>query len=529
MWNEPERAAAQKQRSIHNPSTGEEIGVLKENTVQELCAAVDAARKAQKEWATVSVKQRARHIRCMRDFIAAHADPLSDVVSKSTGKTRVDALSAEVLPSALAASYYARIAPRVHAPRKLERGSILFFNKSSYTTRVPFGVIGIISPWNYPFSIPFHEVVMGLLSGNGVILKVATQTQLVGEAIADVVKAGGLPEGLFRLVHLPGPAAGDAMLQAGVNKLFFTGSTAVGRELMAKAAKHLVPVVLELGGNDAMIVLDDAHAERAAGGAIWAGLSNAGQSCAGVERIYVCPKIYDSFVTALTRQVSALRVGPDMAFDVDIGSITQEQQKQKVQALVRDALSEGATVTCRRDAPDRDGAIYHPVLVLENVNGSMRIMREEVFGPVLAIQKVRDEEEAIARANASEFGLTASVWSRRTRHARAVAERLEAGAVTLNDHLMSHGMAETPWGGFKNSGIGRSHGEIGFLEMTQPRVIISDMMHSMPRNMWWHPHNQRVYTGLKAALDVLYGRGLFKRVASVFRVVKLFMRSFTRG
>jgi succinate-semialdehyde dehydrogenase/glutarate-semialdehyde dehydrogenase len=192
-------------------------------------------------------------------------------------------------------------------------------------------------------------------------------------------------------------------------------------------------------------------------------------------------------------------------------------------------VAKGAIVSCRKDTAGNNGGIFSPVLVLEKVNASMLVMTEEVFGPVLALEKVRDDEEAIAKANASAYGLSASVWSAHPRHARRVAERLEAGTVTINDHLMSHGTAETPWGGFKASGIGRSHGEIGFFEMTQPREVIYDRLHRMPRNMWWYPHGKNVYEGLKSALTFMYGRGLFKRAASLVRLTRLFTRSFRRA
>ena len=421
------------------------------------------------------------------------------------------------------ASYYARIARRLLAPRTLDRSSILFFNKVSRLTRVPFGLIGIISPWNYPFAIPLHEVIPALLAGNGVLLKVATQVQPVGDAIAEVVKAAGFPPGLFHLAHLPGAAAADAMLAAGVDKIFFTGSTATGRAVMARAAERLVPVVLELGGNDPMIVLDDANVERAAAGCLWAGLSNAGQSCAAVERVYVEAGAYDAFRDALVRRVQRLRAGPDREFDVEVGSLTSAEQKRKVEAVVSDAVRKGARIIARAGIST---GLFHPLMVLEDADSSMDAMCEEVFGPLIALQRVRDDAEAIARANDSRYGLTASVWSRNRRRARRVAESLRAGSVTLNDHLMSHGMAETPWGGFGESGIGRSHGELGFDEMTQPRVIVDDRMHRAPRNMWWYPHDRSVYEGLKGAMVALHGRGLGHRLAGLGRLVRTFLRSF---
>jgi succinate-semialdehyde dehydrogenase/glutarate-semialdehyde dehydrogenase len=513
-------------KDLVEPATGRRLAALKEHDPDHVKEKVRTAREAQKAWAETPLRERQAHAREIGRGIVERADLFAQIISRSTGKTRMDALSSDVFPGAIMASHYARIAPRVLNARVLGRSSPLFFNKVSRLTRVPFGVIGIISPWNYPITIPLHEVIPALLSGNAVVLKVATQVQPVGEAIAEVVKAAGFPDGLFALVHLPGAAAGDAMLAAGIDKLFFAGSTATGRELMAKAARRLVPVVLELGGNDAMIVLDDANLDRAAAGALWAGMSNAGQSCAGVERVYVQEGAWDGFRRRLVDRVSRLRVGPDRDFDVDVGSLISTEQKKKVEGILRDALKKGARIVAQTGS---SSGLFHPVTVLEGADSTMTAMREEVFGPIIALQKVRDESEAVARANDSEYGLSASVWSGNRRRARRVAARLRAGAVMLNDHMMSHGMAETPWGGFGQSGIGRSHGTLGFEEMTQPRVIVDDLLHRAPRNMWWYPHDRSVYEGLKGAMIALHGRGLFRRLGGLGRLARTFMRSFRTG
>jgi acyl-CoA reductase-like NAD-dependent aldehyde dehydrogenase len=520
------RPRARGPAGLLEPATGRRLAALKVESASAVRDAVRAARKAQEAWAGTSIRERQARVRALGREIAARVDELSEVVSRSTGKTRMDALSTDVFPGALMASYYARIAPRMLAPRRLGRSSILFFNKVSTLTRVPFGVIGIISPYNYPLGIPLHEVIPGLLAGNGVVLKVATQVQPVGDAIAALVKAAGFPPGLFSLVHVPGSQAGDAFLEAGVDKLFFTGSTETGRELMARAGRRLVPVVMELGGADPMIVLEDANLDRAAAGALWAGMSNAGQSCAGVQRVFVAAGAWDEFRRRLAVQAEKLRVGPDVDFDVEVGSLVSEGQKRLVQAALKDAVRKGARVLAQAGPST---GLFLPVTVIENVDRSMTAMCEEVFGPVIALEKVRDEQEAVRRANDSQYGLSASVWSRNRRRARRVAGRLRAGAVTINDHLMSHGMAETPWGGFGESGIGRSHGELGFDEMTQPRVIVDDLLHRAPRNMWWYPHDRSVYQGLKGSIEALYGRGMLRRLAGMGRLVRTFTRTFTRG
>ncbi|HUX13328.1 MAG TPA: aldehyde dehydrogenase family protein, partial [Spirochaetia bacterium] len=430
-------------------------------------------------------------------------------------------LSTEVLPAALAINHYARAVGREISPKRSARSSILFFNKKTVIRREPLGVVGIISPWNYPFGIPIHEVITALLSGNGVVLKVATQAQPVGELIAEMIEQSGFPRGLFQLVHLPGKVAGSAFLNSGIAKLFFTGSTEVGKLLMEEAGRSLVPVSLELGGNDAMIVLDDANLARAAAGAVWAGISNCGQSCGGVERIYVEARAYDPFIALLSKKVAVLRQGTDIDFTSDFGSLTTREQFQTVQSQVDEALAEGGVI--RAKSPAEATGLFFPAMVLEMSNSDSRLMRDETFGPVLALERVADEAEAVRKANASYLGLTASVWTMNKNRGERVAAALEAGTVTVNDHLMSHGMAEAPWGGYKQSGIGRAHGIAGIREMTQEKAIVTELLPGMIRNMWWHPHSREVYDGLKSALTFLFGHGAFRRVAAGLRVVRLFL------
>ncbi len=495
----------------------------------DLQQVVAKARTAQKIWEVRSFRERAGHVLAIRDTVADQADRIVEIIARSTGKTRIDALSTEVIPAAMGATYYAKNAERLLGRENLRPGNLLFLNKVSYIDRVPLGVIGIISPWNYPFAIPFHEVIMGLMAGNAVILKVATQTQEVGDAIREAVDAGKLPEGLFTLVSLPGPVAGGAFIDAGIDKLFFTGSVPVGKELMAKAAGRLMPLSLELGGNDAMIVCKDADINRAVGGALWAGFSNCGQSCGGVERIFVEKEAYDPFITLLRERTALLRQGDDREFNVDLGSLSNRKQLEKVKVMVQDALEKGARVSARsREAGESQKGFYYPAIVLEDVNDSMAVMREEIFGPVVAVMKVENMDEAVARANDSRLGLTASVWTRDREKARGIAARLQAGAVTINDHLMSHGLPETPWGGFKESGLGRTHGRLGLEEMTQPRVVIDDTLPGVQRNMWWYPHGKDVYLGLKGVLSFLYARRANARLGGMVAMARLFMRSFKR-
>jgi succinate-semialdehyde dehydrogenase/glutarate-semialdehyde dehydrogenase len=523
------RAERRDTTECRNPATGELLGTSPLNTVDDLRRAVAAARAAHPGWAATPVKERAAAIRRVRDLVVERADDLADMISRDNGKTRIDALATEIFPAATAADYYARKAKSFLKDRRIAPGNLLLGNKRSRIHRVPYGVVGVISPWNYPFAIPFSEVVMGLLAGNAVILKVATQTQLVGRALESLFVNAGLPAGLFAYVNLPGGVAGDAFLEAGVNKLFFTGSVGVGKQLMAKAAESLTPVVLELGGNDPMLVCADANVERAAAGAVWAGLSNAGQSCGGVERIYVHERVYEPFLKLLGEMVRNLRVGPDVGDHViDMAAMTTAEQVHKVREHVEEALVRGATMYAQSSCPEGTAGNFLPAMVLTDVDHTMCVMREETFGPVLGVMKVRDMDEAVRLANDSDLGLTASVWSRNTREANALARRIQAGVVMINDHLMSHGLAETPWGGFKFSGIGRTHGRIGFDEMTQVQCIVHDRLGWTRRNLWWPPYSPVVYDGLRGLLDMLYGRTPGGRLAGLRKVVRLLPRAVRR-
>jgi succinate-semialdehyde dehydrogenase/glutarate-semialdehyde dehydrogenase len=509
-----------------NPASGQVIGRSPLNTVEDLDRAVVRAKQAQPGWAALSPGQRCRYLKGVRDYIVANADDLAAVISQDNGKTRIDALSTEVLPAVMAISYYMKMAKKFLKPRSLMPGNILLANKLARIYRVPFGVLGVISPWNYPFSIPFSEVVMGLLAGNAVILKTASETQMVGRRLEEAFVAAGLPQGVFSYLNLPGRVAGEAFLRGGVDKLFFTGSVAVGKKLMALAAESLTPVSLELGGNDAMLVCPDADLERAAAGAVWAGLSNCGQSCGGVERIYVHRAVYGHFMELLKKKVEALRIGMDLDHRVDLGAMTTQRQMEAVRRHLEDALAKGAVVFAQAQPPQGAAGNFLPASVLSEVTHEMDVMREETFGPVLGVMKVANMEEAVALANDSQLGLTGSVWSKSHGNAKRLARRIKAGAITINDHLMSHGLAETPWGGFKESGIGRTHGKLGFDEMTEPQVVVDDIMPGLRKNMWWHPHGPAVYAGLKGIIDFLYAKSLSARIQGAKDLLKLFPRSF---
>lgn len=513
----------------YNPATGEQIGKSKLHSLEDVKLSVESARKVQSEWTNFSVKKRVRKVLRMRDYIVQNSESIAELISKDNGKTKVDALATEVMPAAMAISYYCKNADLFLSEEHLQAGNIFLVNKRSKVCRMPYGVIGIISPWNYPFAIPLAEIVMGLLAGNAVILKVATETQIVAEEINKVVKHAELPEGLFTILNLPGKIAGDAFLEAGIDKLFFTGSVAVGKYLMKKASEQLTPVSLELGGNDAMIVCEDADPYRSAIGALWAGFQNSGQSCGGVERIYVHEKVYDKFMHILKDKVENLRVGDGLDYSSDMGCMTTFKQTEIVKQHIQEAVQKGAKIYVQSKIPENAKTEnFIPAMVLTDVNHEMILMKDETFGPVVGVMKFRNYDEAIKLANDSYLGLTASVWSKSNRRAEKIAKQIKAGAVMINDHLMSHGLTETPWGGFKQSGIGRTHGKLGFDEMTQPMVIVKDVLPFVKKNLWWHPFSKKLFDGLKGLLDFLYNKSISKKVKGALNLLKVVPRIFIK-
>ena len=497
----------------YNPATGDEIGQVPNTDLSRLPEIFEHARAAQKIWAHRSFKERARALHLMRDYIVEHAEELSEIVSKSNGKTLVDALATEVLPCTLACDWYAKHAEKVLREKKLPIDSPLFINKRTVIQRKPLGVVGIISPWNYPLSIPFGEVIMGLMAGNAIILKVAAATPLVGEAINQIVEAGHLPKGLFQQIVGSGGAVSQAFFDNNIDKIFFTGSVPVGKQLMEQAAKTLTPLSLELGGNDPMLVFEDADLERAANGAAWAGFQNAGQSCGGVERVYVHESVYEPFMDLMRQKTSALRHGVGQGFDVDMGSLTTRGQLNTVEQHMQDALQKGAKIEAQSKPVGPQNGYFHPATLMSGTNNDMLLVNDETFGPIIPVMTFSTEEEAIKLANESHLALTSSIWSRDLKRAKRIAALLESGVTTINDHLYTHGLSEMPWGGWKHSGLGRTHGHEGLLEMTHAKAINWDIL-PMKRNLWWYPFDETTYNTLLKAQRMMYPRDAKELVGS---------------
>lgn len=467
----------------YDPATGDEVGRARLSSDDEVRDAVNQARQAQGPWAKETYDARAAIVMRARQVVLEELEAIALLISRETGKPVAEAISMELAPTLDLMQFFARRTKRLLRTEKISIGQYGLMGRTSRIVYRPLGTIGIVSPWNFPWAIPLGEVVMALMAGNAVVLKPSELTPLTGLRIADVFKRAGLPEGLLQVVTGDG-TTGAALVDAGVDKIMFTGSVATGKRVAQAAAKSLTPVVLELGGKDPMIVLEDADLETAASAAVWGAFSNSGQACASVERCYVDEKVSKEFIAKVVEMTRALRQNVGSSENTDIGSMSSERQLNIVEEHVGDAVARGAAVLVGgKRTESLPGSFYQPT-VLANVDHTMKIMREETFGPVLPVMTFKNEGDAIRLANDSIFGLTASVWTKDSEHGRWIAEQLEAGTVMVNEVLYTHGIAQTPWGGMKQSGLGRTHGRLGLLEMVAPQHVHVNRIARL-KDLWW--------------------------------------------
>ncbi|MFN2516826.1 MAG: aldehyde dehydrogenase family protein [Pyrinomonadaceae bacterium] len=485
----PAPAERTKEIISYDPATGDEIGRAPLSSPDEVRQAVIRARRAQAAWGRLSFKDRGRVILKARQLMLAERDAIALLISRETGKPAAEALSMEIVPTLDAMHYFAHASENILRTQKIDIGQYGMMGRSSHILFKPLGVIGIISPWNFPLATPVDEVVMALMAGNAVVLKPSELTPLIALKIGEIFSRAGLPNGLLEILTGDG-STGAALIDARVDKIMFTGSVATGKRVAEAAAKYLTPVVLELGGKDPMIVLEDADIENAARGAVWGAFANAGQACASVERCYVQESIAPRFIERVIAETRALKQGLGTGDAVDIGAMSNERQLQIVEEHVSDAKQRGAKVlTGGQRAANLEGFFYEPT-VLTGVNHDMTIMRDETFGPVLPVMTFKTDAEAIALANDSVYGLTASVWTRNIARGRRIAQLIEAGTVMVNEVVYTHGIAETPWGGVKDSGYGRTHGRMGLLELVTPQHIHINRISFLP-DLWWFGYSSQ--------------------------------------
>ncbi len=444
------------------PATGEQFGEVRMHTPQEVAQAVRELREVAPLWRAKTPRERARILLAFLEVMLDSLDDITAVLNQDTGKSRQDALI-EVFMTADMLRQYARHAPAWLRTRRVPRGLYLF--KKTWVAYKPYGLVAVIAPWNYPFALALPPVIAALLAGNVVALKPSEVTAASGVMIAELFEKVPELAPFVRVLHGDG-SVGAALVKAHPDYIFLTGSTPTGRAVMKAAGEQLIPVACELGGKDAMLVLDDADLRAAAKWGVWGANFNAGQTCMAVERVYVEKPVYEEFVRLAVDEVNKLRVGfsPEKESPYYLGPISDPRQVEVIRRHLDDALAKGAEIL----VGGKIEGMYVEPTVLVNVNHDMLLMQEETFGPLMPIMPVEDEAEAIRMANDCRFGLGAAVWSQDLRRAQRVADRIEASSVVINDTIAQFAVPMLPFGGLKDTGTGRIHGKEGLMQFTLP-------------------------------------------------------------
>ena len=488
---------------IRSPATLELVQELPVATAAEVAAAVARARPAQSSWQQTSFPERARLLYRLRDLLLDEGDKLADILTSETGRPRAEVYGIELLYLCNAIGAWAKHSERYLRRQKISPSFPLMKVKKVYTTYAPRGVIGIISPWNFPLIMTLGEALPALMAGNAVVIKPSELTPRSALFGAELVAKAGFPKELLQIVV--GYGETGAALIDHADMIAFTGSVETGKRVMHRATDRLIPVSLELGGKDPMIVLKDADLDRAAGACVWGALMNCGQICTSVERVYVETPIYQPFVDQVVARVKAVRQGKS-ADEIEIGCMTSEAQLNKVAAQVDEAIAKGAkNLTGGRRNPNLPGYYYEPT-VLVDVDHSMSIMSEETFGPVIPIMQVNSPEEAVRLANDSRYGLSASIFSRDRSAAAKLADKLDSGAVCVNDSLINFIIPEAPMGGRKDSGFDYRHGAEGIRKFCQQKTIVVDRF-GLKEEFPWYPATEKKAQQVRHLLNLLCHSG----------------------
>ena len=490
---------------VENPATGEVITTVPAMSAEEVSELAARGRKAQPEWQAMGFDGRAKVLRRAQKWVTDNSRRIIDVIVSETGKTYEDAQLAEISYAANAFGFWAKMAPEYLADERV-KSSQLFVKGAKLIVRYePLGLVGVIGPWNYPLTNSFGDCIPALAAGNAVILKPSEVTPLTSLLMGDLLRESGLPDDVYQVATGYGET-GSALIDES-DFIMFTGSTKTGKKVAERAAQTLTPVGLELGGKDPMVVLADADLERAANGAAFYSMQNSGQTCISVERVYVEEPVYDEFVAKVREKVGALRQGSPAAGpgSVDVGAIIFPPQLDIIEDHVKDAVDKGAKLEVGGHSKTEGGRYYEPT-VLTGVNHSMKAMTEETFGPTLPIMKVKDADEAVKMANDSPYGLAASVWTKDTAKGEAVARRIQAGAVCVNDAMLNYAALELPMGGWKESGLGSRHGAGGIRKYCAQQTILVKRL-APKRDIHMFPYKAKTTRLIGRVFKFLYGRG----------------------
>jgi acyl-CoA reductase-like NAD-dependent aldehyde dehydrogenase len=498
-----------------NPATGEVLRELTCADEAEVRVVVERGRSAQPGWAQIGVRKRIEIVGRFQQELVRQKREVAEAITRESGKPVAEALATEVLVALDSAQFLIDNAYRLLRDEAVPHGNMVAKLKTGRLLREPYGVVGIISPWNYPFSIPAGEALAALVAGNAVVLKPSEFTSLVALKLQALLHASGVPPQVFQVLTGDG-TTGAALIHSQIDKLIFTGSVATGKKIATITAARLLPVVLELGGKDPMIVLEDADLDVASSAAVWGAFMNAGQTCLSVERCYVHRSQYEKFLNACVEKTRNLRVGDGFNPETDVGPMIHQRQMHVVEAHVQDAIARGARVLAGGGRLTELGQNFYAPMVLAEVTHEMRIMREETFGPVLPVMVFDSDDQAVQLANDSEYGLAASVWTRDRARGERLARRIRAGTVMVNDVISYFGIREAPHGGVKSSGIGRTHGRLGLEEMVRTKYVDVDRTPGM-KKVWWYGYGSSFAKQTSGFLDFQFARNLTSRLCGGLR------------
>ncbi len=504
----PSADGERRRLALDSPVDRRSIGELEVEDSTEVGAAVARARAAQPAWAARSIGERADILRAAVGVIVRRRAEIAATVREETGKPEAEALGVEIVPACDFLNYWsgrARKDLRSHA-QKLH-GYLKPFKKL-YIQYQPLGVVGVITPWNAPFVLSLNPVVQALLAGNTVVFKPSEVTPRSGEWVARVLHEAGVPEDVVQVLRGDGET-GAALVASEIDKVCFTGSVATGRKIAAACAERLLPCTLELGGKDAMIVCADADLERAAAGAVYLSMFNTGQVCMSVERIYVVDSVADEFIRLVTDKAAEITYGPG---DTDMGPLFWDRQMDIVTRHIEDAKEKGAQVVVGGARGDGDGLYFQPTLVL-GAHHDMQLMTEETFGPIAAVMRVRDEDEAIRLANECKYGLSGSVFTKDAAKARRIAAQLTTGSVVHNDAAVIYGVPEAPFGGRKDSGLGHVNGTDALRSFTHAQPVLVDRWQPK-RESIWYPYSEKTIQNLDGLIRYGFGNRVLRRLLS---------------
>jgi succinate-semialdehyde dehydrogenase/glutarate-semialdehyde dehydrogenase len=497
--------SGRRQYRVKSPVTLESIGEFESATTEEVQAAVARARKAQREWARRSFDERAEVLWRLVDEFVKRQDEIVDLVVKETGKPRNEAISMEVVAPCMQISHYAKNAKRYLKTRKRRASGLMRFSKKVSLVYQPLGVVGLITPWNGPVALAANPLAQALMAGNAVVHKPSEVTPFSAVLVEELTRAAGFPEGLYQVLQGDGQT-GAALIEAGVDKVSFTGSVATGRKVGEACGRNLIPCTLELGGKDAMIVCGDADLDRAADGAVRGSFFNTGHYCCGTERVYVPESIYQPFVERVVAQTRTLKQTD--SGEGDVGAVFWDKQMDIIEAHMKDAREKGARVLLGGERNRSLSGYFFPPTVVVDVDHEMDLMKHETFGPIVAIQKVRDEEEALQLANDSEYGLSGNIWTSDLERGERLAARMETGSVSVNDISVTYGIPEAPFGGLKASGVGQVNGEIGIRGYCHIHPIIVD---TGKKAQGGYPYTLESAAGLQKFVRFVFGNRILRR------------------